>query len=62
MKPRFEYSERVDKHIYGINGCLDTKDFIDLSIAALDQAGFSVAFQEAVKERIEHQAYSEGIL
>jgi len=39
---KHQYSAAVDPHIYGPGTCQTQKDWIELALAALDQAGLSV--------------------
>jgi hypothetical protein len=47
------YSDPVDAHIYlRHGGCQTTDEWIDLVIAAMDQAGFRARDQEEIRERL----------
>ncbi len=47
------YSDAVDAHIYlRRGGCQTTDEWIDLVIAAMDQAGFRTRDQEEIRERL----------
>lgn len=58
------YSPRIDHHIYAIpadHGCRTVTDWIDLAIAALDQAGFSVHTQNNIRDELYSLASQEGL-
>jgi hypothetical protein len=56
------YSERVDRHIYGIpGGCESVGDWMTLSLAALDQAGFTKRSSAKAKEAVERIAMEQGL-
>ncbi len=48
---KHHYSENIDPHIYipGPNRCQTVEDWIELAIAALDQAGFYPSAQDKVR-------------
>lgn len=54
-----QYSKAVDAHIYAFQcapdpqpGCKTPEDWIELAIAALDQAGMSVKNQDCVEKLV----------
>ena len=53
MTKSISYSPAIDSHIYDVkSGCKTKKDWCDLAIAALDQAGFSQEEQDEVEDLI----------
>ena len=65
MNATINYSPQVDAHVYGVkdeDGCQTPNDWIQLAMAALDQAGLSKSRQETIKARIDELAKIEGIL
>lgn len=54
-KKPIQYTEQVDKHIYVAEGCETAEQWVDLAIAALDQAGFAGRFQAEVRNLIENR-------
>jgi hypothetical protein len=58
------YSAGVDPHIYVGQGAgaKTVSDWIDVAIAAIDQAGFSVKVQEHVRDDLELHAEREGLI
>lgn len=49
------YQPKVDHHIYAIpldHGCRTVDDWIDLAIAAMDQAGFSIHSQNNIRDEL----------
>lgn len=55
-----QYSPAVDKHIYGIHGCATKQDWLELALAALDQAGLGLNEQSAVQELLSVHYNPEG--
>jgi len=46
------YSEIIDRHIYVKDGCTIPEEWIDLAIAAIDQAGFDIRTQESIRDEL----------
>ena len=56
------YSEEVDKHIYNIpDGCKTVDDWIELALAAIDQAGFSAKSQNSISNLLNDMANQEKL-
>lgn len=54
-----QYSEIVDPHIYVTNSTIcKPSDWIDIAMAALDQAGLSLAEQNQVRHLLDDMMFS----
>lgn len=61
MPRKTQYSEKVDRHIYDVGGgCETQEDWIQLALAALDQAGIEVQPLQCIEAIIREEAESSA--